>query len=607
MKVTIPELSLVLLVGPSGCGKSTFARQHFKPTEVLSSDYCRGLVADNENDQSATKDAFEVLHFIARKRLAAGRLTVIDATNVQPDSRKPLVALAREFHVMPIAIVLDFSEKLCHERNRNRPDRDFGPHVVRNQSQQLRRSLRGLDREGFRGVHVFKTPEELEGLEIERQPMWTNRRNEHGPFDIIGDIHGCFDELQELLANLGYSVEKNDDGYRVKTPEGRKAIFLGDLVDRGPKIPDVLKLVMGMVGSGTALCVPGNHDMKLLQKLRGKDVKIAHGLADSIAQLEAQPPDFKGKVADFIDGLISHYVLDDGKLVVAHAGMKEEMQGRGSGAIRSFALFGETTGETDEFGLPVRYNWAADYRGKASVVYGHTPVSEPQWLNRTVNIDTGCVFGGKLTGLRYPEKEFVSVPAHRTYYEPAKPLVAAQPASDLSQQHEQDDVLDIDDVIGKRIIETRLHGNLTVREENAIAALEAMSRFASNPKWLIYLPPTMSPSETSKQERLLEHPAEAFAYYRKEHVEKVICEQKHMGSRAVVIVCRDQNAAQRRFGITQEEIGVCYTRTGRRFFNDRALEKEFLSRVQMAVSKSGLWDELLTDWVCLDCELMPWS
>ncbi|HEV2289922.1 MAG TPA: polynucleotide kinase-phosphatase [Candidatus Acidoferrales bacterium] len=607
MKITVPELSLVLLVGPSGCGKSTFAVQHFKPTEVLSSDYCRGLVSDDENDQTATKEAFEVLHFIARKRLAAGRLTVVDATNVQQDSRKPLVALAREFHVLPIAIVFDFPEKLCHERNRSRPNRDFGSHVVRNQAQQLRRSLRGLEREGFRGVHIFRSPEELDGLEIERQPMWTNRRNEHGPFDIIGDVHGCLDELQELMTNLGYSVEKNGHGYQVRVPESRKAIFIGDLVDRGPKIPDVLRLVMGMVEAGTALCVPGNHDMKLLQKLRGKDVKLAHGLADSVAQLDAESPEFKRKVAEFLDSLISHYVLDDGKLVVAHAGMKEEMQGRGSGAIRSFALFGETTGETDEFGLPVRYNWAADYRGRASVVYGHTPITEPQWLNRTINIDTGCVFGGKLTALRYPEKEILSVPARRVYYEPAKPLASAQTAIVLSQQHEQDDVLDIDDVIGKRIVETRLHGNLTVREENAIAALEVMSRFASNPKWLIYLPPTMSPSETSQKKDLLEHPSEAFDYFRKAHVERVICEQKHMGSRAVVIACRDRDAALRRFGVTQDEIGVCYTRTGRRFFNDSALEREFLRRIQTAASEAGLWEELKTDWLCLDCELMPWS
>ena len=607
MKITVPELSLVVLIGPSGCGKSTFARLHFKPTEVLSSDYCRGLVSDDENDQASTKEAFEVLHFIARKRLAAGRLTVIDATNVQPESRKPLVALAREFHVMPIAMVFDFPEKLCHERNRKRPERDFGPHVVRNQAQQLRWSLRGLEREGFRGVHVFKSPENLEELQIERQPMWTNRRSEHGPFDIIGDVHGCFDELLELMTTLGYSIEKNGDGYQFGVPDRRKAIFLGDLVDRGPKIVAVLRLVMDMVDAGTTLCIPGNHDVKLLQKLRGKDVKIAHGLADSIAQLESESPEFKSKVVEFLDGLISHYVLDDGKLVVAHAGMKEEMQGRGSAAIRSFALFGETTGETDEFGLPVRYNWAADYRGKAMVVYGHTPVGEPQWLNRTINIDTGCVFGGKLTALRYPEKELVSVPAHRTYYEPAKPLAPAQPASALSQQHEHDDVLDIDDVIGKRIIETRLHGNLTVREENAIAALEVMSRFAINPKWLVYLPPTMSPSETSQREDLLEHPAEAFGYFRKEHVENLVCEQKHMGSRAIVIVCRDRDTALRRFGVIQDEIGVCYTRTGRRFFNDSVLEKEFLCRVQSAVTKSGLWDELASDWLCLDCELMPWS
>src|ERR1700751_2140362 len=225
VNITIPELSLVVLIGPSGCGKSSFARAHFKPTEVLSSGFGRGLVWDEEHPKAATKDAFEVLHFVARKRLAAGRFTVVDATNVQPESRKPLVALAREFHVLPIAIVLDFPEKVCQERNRNRPNRDFGPHGVRNQAHQLRRSIRGLEREGFRGVHVFKSPQELDGLEIVRQPLWTNRRSEHGPFDIIGDVHGCFDELQELMTTLGYSVERNGNGYRVGVPENRKAIF----------------------------------------------------------------------------------------------------------------------------------------------------------------------------------------------------------------------------------------------------------------------------------------------------------------------------------------------------------------------------------------------
>ena len=279
MKLTIPELAIVALVGPSGSGKSSFARKHFRATEVLSSDFCRGLVSDDENSQAATNDAFEVLHFIASKRLAAGKLVVIDATNVQPEARKPIVALGREYHCLPVAIVFDLPEKLCQERNRNRPDRDFGPHVIRQQSQQLRRSLRALEREGFRRVHVLRSPDEVDAAEIAREPLWNNLKHEHGPFDIIDDVHGCFDELVDLLTKLGYSVELQSNGatssgYPVKAPEGRRTIFLGDLVDRGPKIPEALRLVMSMVEAGSALCVPGNHDIKLMRKLRGKDVQV---------------------------------------------------------------------------------------------------------------------------------------------------------------------------------------------------------------------------------------------------------------------------------------------------------------------------------------------
>jgi protein phosphatase len=611
MKIVVPELALVVLIGSSGSGKSSFARKHFKPTEVLSSDYCRGLASDDENDQAATPDAFEILHFIAQKRLAAGKLTVVDATNVQPESRKPLVGLAREFHCLPVAMVFDLPEKVCQERNRQRADRDFGPHVIRQQTQQLRRSLRGLEREGFRHVYVMRTQEEVDAAEIERQPLWNNLKQEHGPFDIIGDVHGCYDELVELLRLLGYEVAPSSEEPSkaiVQPPPGRKAIFVGDLVDRGQKIPQVLKLVMGMVEAGTALCVPGNHDVKLMRKLRGKDVQITHGLADSLAQLGQESEDFRKNVAAFIDDLVSHYLMDDGKLVVAHAGMKETMQGRGSGKVRDFALYGETTGETDEFGLPIRYNWAAEYRGKAMVVYGHTPIPEPEWLNSTINIDTGCVFGGKLTALRYPEKKLVSVPAKQTYCQPAKPFLADDTqALVLTAQQQQDDLLDMEDVLGKRIISTRLHHNVTIREENAIAALEVMSRFAINPKWLIYLPPTMSPSETTKEPGLLEHPAEAFAYYRHEGIPKVVCEQKHMGSRAVVIICRDEEAARKRFGVIGEGFGVCYTRTGRRFFEDSKLESQMLTAVRSALDGVGFWDEFKTNWVCLDAELMPWS
>jgi len=467
MKIVLPELSLIALVGSTGSGKSTFARKHFAPTEILSSDYCRGLVSDDENAQAATSDAFDVLYYIARKRLAAGRLTVIDATNVQAEARKPIVALAREYHCLPVAIVLNLPEKLCHERNRGRPERSFGPHVARQQSQALRRSLRRLKSEGFRHVFVLSSPEEVEQAQVERQPLWNNLKHEQGPFDIIGDVHGCREELAALLGQLGYSETEPGDapGPVYRHPQGRKVVFLGDLVDRGPDTPGVLRHVMAMVEAGSALCVPGNHDIKLMRKLRGRDVRITHGLAESLAQLENEPEELKQRVAGFIDGLVSHYVLDGGRLVVAHAGMKGSMQGRGSGKVREFALYGETTGETDEFGLPVRYDWAAEYRGRAMVVYGHTPVPEPEWLNNTICIDTGCVFGGRLTALRYPERELVSVQAARSHFAPARPFLppgTSAPALTAQQQH--DDLLDIEDVLGKRVVSTRLHHSVTIRE-----------------------------------------------------------------------------------------------------------------------------------------------
>jgi protein phosphatase len=626
--IKLPELSLVLLIGSTGAGKSTFARRLFKPTEIVSSDTCRALVSDDENSLDATNDAFDLLHYWVAKRLKRGRLTVVDATNVRAEDRKGLVALARQYHCLPVAIVLDVPEAVAEARNRQRPDRQgIKPHVIANHRRLLRQGLRTLKPEGFRHIFHLRGVEEIDAVQaIARDPLHNNRQQETGPFDIIGDVHGCYTELVTLLGQLGYAVEPEavadarDLGVRAtrlaSEPDAtRKVVFLGDLVDRGPASPQVLRLVMSMVRDGLALCVPGNHDIKLLRYLNGKNVSHTHGLAETIAQLEAETPAFKEQVRQFLDKLVSHYVLDGGRLVVAHAGLTEAMQGRGSGAVRNFALFGETTGEIDEFGLPVRYHWASEYRGRAMVVYGHTPVPEPEWLNNTIDIDTGCVFGGRLTALRYPERALVSVPAAQVYSEPSRPLhynphqpslpAGTEPLATAQQQH--DDLLDIRDVTGKQLINTRLLNTVTIREENAVAALEVMSRFALNPKWLLYLPPTMSPTETSELPDLLEHPAEAFAYYQRQGVARVVCEEKHMGSRVVVVLGRDEAAIQRRLGITGEGIGKCYTRTGRNFFTDEALEVAFLTRLRDALSTAGFWEKFDTDWVCLDAELLPWS
>ncbi|MEV5897150.1 polynucleotide kinase-phosphatase [Nonomuraea fuscirosea] len=587
--ISVPELSLVVLVGVSGSGKSTFASRHFKPTQIISSDYCRGLVSDDVNDQSATPAAFDLLHHIVGVRLARGLFTVVDATNVQYQARKSLIDLARSHDVLADAIVLDVPEEVAIERNAGRPDRDFGRGVVIRQRKDLRRSLGKIQRDGFRRVHMLRGAEEIDQAVITYEKAWSDRTELTGPFDIIGDVHGCRSELETLLRELGWRF----DGPLPRHPEGRTAVFVGDLVDRGPDSPGVLRLVMDLVEAGAAICVSGNHEQKLVRALNGRKVTVTHGLQESLDQLAAQPPEFVERARTFMDGLLSHYRLDGGRLVVAHAGLKEAYHGRASGRVRAFALYGDTTGETDEYGLPVRYPWADEYRGRAMVVYGHTPTTRPEWVNNTICLDTGAVFGGHLTALRYPEREIVQVPAEKVWYEPAKPLGDA--ARDPG-------MLDIDDVIGTRHVETRFGATVKVMEQNSAAALEVMSRFAVDPRWLVYLPPTMAPPETSRLDGYLEHPHEAFEELAAAGVGEVVCEEKHMGSRAVAVLCRTPEVARDRFGVADGSTGALYTRTGRPFFADTG---PLVERLREACEP--LWAELGSDWVVLDCELLPWS
>ena len=596
MRIEIPEFALVALIGATSSGKSTFAKKHFLPTEILSSDFFRGMVSDDENNQKVSKEAFDLLFYAANKRLDLMKTTVIDATNVQPAARKQIIDLAREQNVHSVAIVLNLPERELQARNASRPDRGYPEHVIRKHVSDLRRGLRNLKREGFRFVYILNSQEEVDEVEIVRTKMWNNRKNEHGPFDVIGDVHGCFDELVMLLRKLGY--EDNEEAGMIH-PEGRKPVFLGDLCDRGPKNVEVLRLVMKMVKSGNALAVPGNHDVKLVKYLLGKNVQLTHGLDKTVEELEKQDEQFRNDVREFLDGLVSHYVLDDGKLVVSHAGLKQEYIGRGSMKVRDFCLYGEATGEIDEYGLPVRLNWASDYRGKATVVYGHIPQLEVQAMNGTYCIDTGCVFGGKLTSYRYPERELVDVDALAQYYAPVKPLSPTQSTTD--------DMLTVGDVQGRLYLNTELMPSITVQENNAAAALEIMSRFAADPHWLIYLPPTMSPCETSPIDNYLEHPLEAFAYYRNRGVQNVVCEKKHMGSRAVIVLCHTEETARKRFGVSDGSKGIIYTRTGRHFFDDTEIENGVLSRLDAVLTKTDFWSDFATDWVCLDTELMPWS
>ena len=595
-EIKVPELGLVVLCGASGSGKSTFAGRHFSATEVVSSDQCRALVGDDERDQSVTGPAFELLHTIVDKRLALGRLTVVDATNIKPEDRKPLLELARRWDVLCTAIVFDVPLDLCYERNNSRQDRQTPQHAIKRQHGALRRNNKRLRKERFNRVFTLGSAAELDSVTVVRTKSWNDRRHDTGPFDVIGDIHGCHDELMRLLGKLGYDTAAEP----VTHPQGRRAVFLGDLVDRGPGVAEVLDVAMSMVAAGSALCILGNHENKLSRALAGRNVQVTHGLAESLEQLERRGPDFTKQVGEFIDGLVSHYLLDGGRLVVAHAGLPERYHGRASGRVRSIALYGDTDGETDDYGLPIRYQWAEDYRGEAAVVYGHTPVPVAEWVNNTICVDTGAVFGGELTALRWPERELVSVSAGREYYEPIRPVESEPP----KQPHR---LLDVGDYLGKQFVETTLAGRVTIEAENSSAALEVMSRFAVDPRWLVHLPPTMAPVATSERPDYLEHPDEAFSYFRKAGANEVVCQEKHMGSRAVLVLARDPDAAQARFRIANDRAGVVVTRTGRPFFSEPGLAGALLDRVNRAADAAGIWERLGTDWLVLDAELLPWS
>ncbi len=422
MIIKIPDFSLVVLIGASSSGKSTFAKKNFKASEVISSDYCRYLLSDDENNQSVSKQAFELMHSIAFKRLQLKKLTVIDATNVLENARYDLLEIARKNHALTVAIVFNLPENVNYKRNKIREDRKIDENIIKYQINQMQYSLMNLKKEGFNYVYILNTLEDVNKAKVYFNELYCDKSNITGPFDIIGDIHGCYDELFMLLEKLNYQVTINEHNIKVKHPEGRKVIFLGDLVDRGPKVVEVLKLVMSMCDSRIAYCVKGNHDNKLYRKLIGRNVQVKNGLEDSLYQLEKEDDDFINKVKDFIRHLESHLIFDDYNLVVAHAGMREDLIGRSSKRVRDFALYGETTGETDEFGLPIRYLWAKDYKGKSLVIYGHTPNLEVYKMNNTINIDTGCVFGNKLTCYKYPEDEFVEVNALKQYSTPSRPI-----------------------------------------------------------------------------------------------------------------------------------------------------------------------------------------
>lgn len=589
--IDLPDPSLVLLVGPRGAGKTTFAKRFFDPSEIVSFDECRRRVGDSGRTPSS--DAQELFQTIIQNRLFAGKMVVVDSDLMDAEVRRGLMTLARRHHLFAVVIAFKIDERFCIARNASRSDCVVSPYEVKREVEIVRKIVEAPSREGIRDIFVLDSPEAVDRAKVLRHKLWTDKREDSGPFDIIGDVHGCADELEALLELLGYSLtwgEAYPHGVQVVAPAGRRVIFLGDLIDRGPRIVDCLRIAMSMVESGAAICLPGNHEVKFLRKLRGKTVSVTHGLAETIAEFERMPESFHEEVADFIEKLVGHFVLDGGKLCVVHAGIKENMQGRSSSAAREFGLYGDTTGETDEYGLPVRHEWANEYHGHAAVVYGHTPMLTAEWLNNTLCLDTGCVFGGALTALRYPEREIISVPAAKRYFEPKKPLVARVSQAGPSEDKPKESGLNLDNLRAGGVIKTRFRYDVAIPEEpHLLAAVEMLSSYGVDPRWLVYLPPVISPVNAGRRPGMLEHPEDAFAYYRRKGVSQVVCQEKRSEPRVTVAICRDAHAARGAFGVDDGRIGATYSRTGRPIFAAGADESAFIERCHAACERAGIF------------------
>ncbi len=608
MEIKIPDFALVLLIGPSGSGKTHFANNFFASAEILSQQQFQDMLSDDGSDENLHGEALKLMYQAIELRLKYRKTCVVDAELLTQESRKELRRLFRKYHAKVISIVFTANAKICLERNASRPDSDSRTQLVRSQIGRMERIPKELEEEGFKTR--FLVGPENEDLHVVRTRMRSDFRHEQGPFDIVGDVHGCFEELVKLLQELGYVVEQVESkleigpNYVVSAPHGRRIVFVGDLCDRGPESPRVLRLVMDMVNSKIAFCVPGNHDDKLLRMLSGNKVQLRHGLEKTMAQLEGVNVQFLDEVKSFIVRLSSHLELDGGSLVVAHAGLKASMHGRSSGEVHAFCLYGETTGETDEFGLPVRHNWAGEYEGNALVVYGHTPVPEPIWQKNTVNIDTGCVFGGKLTALRYPERQIVSVNPPETYSQPLRPL---HWNNQFTQVEKIDPSISIDLVGSRALVSTRHGYHLSLQEHQVATVMQLLTLESVPAKWLIYLPATISPPTSSNLPGTLEHPAQAFDYYRKKNLIQVAAWACPVGTRVVVVLCRNDAVAQKRFHFVGDSLGTVYTRTGRPFFKEKDENQHLIQKLVKGMELAEVWDTLKTDWLCFEAIISPLS
>ncbi len=622
MEIILPHSGIVLLVGPSNSGKTTMLsnlveKGQILRSEIVSSDEFRILVSnvdfidwrerpkdevDSLYDQyeSISNEAFTMMDSMIEARCKLNKLTFVDATHLKEEERKKYISIARKHHVPIITVILNISQETLLERDEQR-DNPRGKRRIKQQYQLFKREIRYIKKEGYTAAYVIGEKESVEFIRRSNQI----EIDINDGIDIIGDIHGCYDEMIILLEKLGYI--KNEAGLYIH-PEGRIFVSLGDVMSRGPKSLKTMQFFLKHFEHNLTYMIDSNHGWKIARWLDGKNVTLGHGdekVAEEFKQYEEKfgaekTAEVKRKLKEFLVKAPSHYVFKKNGvplLVCAHAGIKDKYIGKQSRRISDFCRYGDTDG-IDERGKPIRKDWFINHKTSALIVWGHDPKPQPLVINNTINIDQGAVFGGQLTAFRYPEKEFISVKAKENY----------SGVDDNPLQEWERNRLNPPN-IGKFIngysVLTEQLGEINIHQDFVKPAVDTVSHFTIPLDQLIYIPPTMSPAPvTSALDHYLEHPREVIEYYRSNGIETMVAEKKHMGSRAILFLFKDKTVAKKYTGI--ETLGVIYTRTGRRFFNI-STEEKLVKEINKDLHASNYFEKYNTEYLLLDAEIMPWN
>lgn len=620
MKIHLPHAGIVLLIGASSSGKSTWLQRavdnkDISPSEIVSSDTFRILVSDTdfidtvsghpherelnvEQYRAITAEAFSLLQQTVEARCRLNKLTFVDATNLSEAERKVYFTMAKKQHVPIYGLLLDLPLETLLKQDELR-ENPRGKARMKQQARKIQEQKRVLKKEPFTRLYQASSIEELQ---IVRHPSPLYLEIGQG-LDMIGDIHGCFDEMILLLEKLGYVSE---DGLYTH-PDGRKLLSLGDIMSRGPKSLETMQFWQRHIEAGVAYMIDSNHGYKIARFLEGQKVTLRHGdelIEQELTTYEQQhgyvaTEGLKRKLTDMLRQAPSHYVLTKNSVpyaVAVHAGIRDRYIGKDSPRIRDFCRYGDVTGLTEN-GRPIRSDWYTEHQSPLLIIWGHDPQPKPLKINQTLNIDQGVVFGGALTALRYPEETVESVPAMQDYAQDAQnPLLAAQA--------KRFDPPNIQQFINGFQVET-VFGHISIQAGQAKAAIDTVSHYTVPLEQLVYIPPTMSPTPvTSSLPDYLEHPQEAFDYYRKMGVTELIAEKKHMGSRAVILLFK--TLAHAKQAIDAEVLGVITTRTGRAFFAPDE-QQHVLQLLHDELTTKNYFERHQTDFVLMDAEILPWN